>query len=89
MEELFAFQRFLEDEDEAFVAHCQRAALDKLQTLYPERRLTVYDRLTLGIETDSWYSDTGTDTYELGLVDHEIPAIRNTRDGEVLTFRLP
>ena len=60
-----------------------------LQTLYPERRLTVYDRLTLGIETDSWYSDTGTDTYELGLVDHEIPAIRNTRDGEVLTFRLP
>ena len=53
MEELFAFQRFLEDEDETFVARCQRAAIDKLQTLYPERRLTVYDRLTLGIETDS------------------------------------
>ena len=88
MDDLFVFHRFTEGDDDTFVTDCHQAALDKLQTLFPGKHLTVYDRLTIGIETDSWYSDTGTDTYELGLVDNEIPAIRNTRDGEVLTFRV-
>lgn len=88
MDDLFVFHRFNEADDEAFVRQCHHAALDKLQTLFPGKQLTVYDHLTIGIATDSFYSETGIDTYELGLVDDEIPAIRNTRDGEVLTFRV-
>ena len=88
MEDLFVFRRFTEGDDDAFVTACHQAAIDKLQTLFPGKHLTIYDHLTIGIETDSYYSDTGTDTYELGLVDNELPAIRNTRDGEVLTFRI-
>lgn len=40
------------------------------------------------IETDSLYSETGVDTYELGMVDEEIYALCNTRDLEVVTFRV-
>ena len=40
------------------------------------------------IETDSLYSETGVDTYELGMVVEEIYALRNTRDLEVVTFRV-
>ena len=67
---------------------CHRAALDKLHTLFPEKRVTTYDNCTIGIETDSLYSDTGLDIYELGVVDGEVYAMRNTRDGEVITFRI-
>lgn len=88
MDDLFVFQRFMEGDDDAMIDRCHVAAIDKLQTLYPGKRVTIYDHLTIGIETDSYYSETGTDTYELGLVDGEIPALRNTRDGEVLTFRI-
>lgn len=88
MDDLFVFHRFMEGDDENLVARCHKAAIDKLQTLYPDKRLTMFDYLTIGIETDSYYSDTGTDTYELGLVDHEIPAIRNVRNNEILTFRI-
>lgn len=86
--DLFVFRKFYLDEDTAELERCQRAAIDKLQTLYPGKRITAYDSLTLGIESDSLYSDTGIDTYELGTIDDEIYAIRNTRDGEVITFRL-
>lgn len=88
MDDLFVFQRFMEGDDDAMIDRYHVAAIDKLQTLYPGKRVTTYDHLTIGIETDSYYSETGTDTYELGLVDGEIPALRNTRDGEVLTFRI-
>lgn len=87
-EELFVFKPFRADDDESMKDECHRAALDKLQTLYPGRPVTSYDNTTLGISTDSYYSATGFDTYELGLVDGELPAMRNTRDGEVITFRL-
>ena len=60
----------------------------KAQTLFPGKTITNYDPLTLGIETDSYYSETGTDIYELGMVDGEIPAVRNRRDGNVITFRI-
>lgn len=88
MDQLFTFQPFTAYHDPSRVSACHQAALDKLQTLYPGKRLTTYDTLTIGIETDSYYSETGVDTYELGLLDGEIPAMRNTRDGEVLTFRV-
>ena len=84
----FIFRKFLLDEDDIDVSLCHKAAVDKLQTLYPTKRITTYDTLTIGIETDSLYSDTGIDTYELGTVDWDTPAIRNTRSGEVITFRI-
>lgn len=87
MADLFTFRRFLLDEDEHDVTLLRAAAVDKLQTLYPGKRLTCYDDLTIGIETDSLYSDTGIDIYDLGLVDGEIPAVCNRRTDEVLTFR--
>jgi len=87
-ENIFVFRKFMMDEEDYDVNACHKAAIDKLQTLYPNKRITSYDQYTLGIETDSLYSDTGTDTYELGMVDWEIPAIRNTRNGDVITFRI-
>ncbi len=87
-ENVFIFRRFFLDEEDFDVELCHRAALDKLQTLFPGKRITEYDLYTIGIETDSEYSETGVDIYELGTVDWEIPAIRNTRDQSVITFRL-
>ena len=86
--DLFKFRKFMADDDSAVIDECHRAALDKLHTLFPEKRVMTYDNCTIGIETDSLYSDTGLDTYELGVVDGEIYAMRNTRDGEVITFRI-
>ena len=87
-EDLFVFRKFLLDENSPETEKMMEAALDKLQTLYPGKHITRYDSLTLGIETDSYYSPTGIDTYELGLIDNEIPALRNTRDDNVITFRI-
>lgn len=87
-ESIYTFRRFLLDSPDDKLSTCHLAALDKLQTLFPGRRITTYDLITFGIETDSYYSATGIDTYELGLIDDEIPALRNTRDGEIITFRI-
>lgn len=86
--DVLVFRKFLLDEVSPQTDRYLQAAIDKLQTLYPDRPVTRYDSLTLGISTDSLYSDTGTDTYQLGLVDDEIPAIRCERNGSVLTFRV-
>lgn len=88
MSDLFVFRKLLMGQAEDSVQAYHAAAVEKLQTLYPGKRITSYDELTIGIETDSVYSDTGIDTYILGLVDDEIPAIQNTRDSEVITFRI-
>jgi hypothetical protein len=87
MDDLLSFRRFALDDDGSLIARCCRGAMDKLQTLYPGKRITTYDNITLGVETDSLYSETGTDIYELGLVDEELSAMRCVRTGEVLTFR--
>ena len=88
MDDLFIFRRFRLDEAPDFLDACREAAIEKLQTLFPGKRITVYDPTTLGIETDSLYSDTGIDTYELGLVDDELPAMRCTANDNVTTFRV-
>lgn len=88
MDDLFVFRRFNEGDDDTLINACHQGAMDKLQTLFPNKRITTYDHITIGIETDSFYSETGIDTYELGLVDGEVPAMRNTRDGEVMTLRV-
>jgi hypothetical protein len=87
MDGLLDFRRFTLGDDDNVAARCLRGAVDKLQTLYPGKRITTYDNITLGVETDSLYSETGTDIYELGLVDEELSAMRCVRTGEVLTFR--
>lgn len=86
--DLLTFRKFRLDEESSETDLCRDAAIDKLQTLFPGKRITVYDNFTFGIETDSLYSDSGIDTYELGMVDDELYAIRNARDLNVLTFRI-
>lgn len=86
--DLLTFRKFRLDEESSDTELCREAAIDKLQTLFPGKRITVYDNFTFGIETDSLYSDTGIDTYELGMVDDELYAMRNARDLNVITFRL-
>lgn len=86
--DLLTFRKFRLDEESSETDLCREAAIDKLQTLFPGKRITVYDSFTFGIETDSLYSDSGIDTYELGIVDDELYAIRNARDLNVLTFRI-
>ena len=85
--DVLVFRKFQIDQVGPRTDRYLEAAIDKLQTLYPSQSVTRYDSLTLGIGTDSLYSPTGIDIYELGMVDDEIPAIRNQRDGAVLTFR--
>lgn len=85
-DDLITFRRMYADAPDAEEYH--KAAVDKLQTLYPGKQITTYDLLTIGIQTDSLYSDTGIDTYELGLIDGETPALRNIRSEELITFRL-
>lgn len=87
MEDLLTFRRFTAADDDEHVEACCRGALDKLQTLYPGKKVVVYDSATLGIETDSLYSESGVDVYELGLVDGELSAMRCVRTDEVVTFR--
>lgn len=88
MDDLLVFRRFRLDEDDDRLFECQQAAIDKLQTLYPGKRITRYDDTHLGIESDSLYAENGIDVYELGLVDEYLPAMRNTRDDSVITFRV-
>lgn len=87
-QDVLIFRKFQLDEMSATTDHYLQAAVDKLQTLYPGNTVTRYDGLSVGISTDSLYSDTGIDMYELGMVDEEIPAIRNRRDGTLITFRV-
>lgn len=85
--DLLVFRKYMFDEESADTDRQMKAAIDKLQTLYPGKHITVYDAFTLGIESDSLYSDTGIDTYSLGIIDEELPALRNERDGSTITFR--
>lgn len=87
-EELLVFRKFMMDmAGDQSVPYLQ-AAIEKLHTLFPDKQVVAYDELTIGVETDSLYSDTGIDTYEIGLLDGEIPAIRCQRDDRIITFRL-
>ena len=86
--DLLTFRKFRLDEESPETDFCREAAMDKLQTLFPGKRITVYDSFTFGIETDSLYSDSGIDTYELGMVEDELYAMRNVRDLNVITFRI-
>lgn len=88
MEELFHFRKFLADEDEELVERCYEAAVEKLQTLFPGKRITAYGRTEIGIESDSIYASNGQDMYALGLIDEETPALRREGDEEVVTFRV-
>lgn len=86
-DDLLVFRPFRADADSTLTALYMQAAKDKLQTLFPDKCVVAHDEVTLHVETDSLYSDTGWDTYVIGLVDNEIPAVSNARDGNVITFR--
>lgn len=82
------FSRFLADEDPVWLEQCAEAAIEKLQTLYPTKRIKASDSFSITIESDSLYALDGCETYFLGLVDDEYPALLRETDGELLTFRV-
>lgn len=84
----FEFQRFLVDEDPVFLGQCERAAREKLETLYPTKNIKAIDSFSITIESDSLYASDGCETYLIGLVDDEIPALQRTTDGQIITFRV-
>ena len=86
--DFFVFSKFYCDEEQSKMEKYCSAALDKLQTLYPGKKITQHNYNTLRIESDSLYAENGIDIYELGLIDEEIPAMRRTRDSEIITFRV-
>lgn len=88
MEYLLEFRRFDCSADYEYVHPYFTAALDKLHTLFPGKRVVTYDHMTLGVDSDFADSETGVDVYELGLVDGEVPAMRRISDGTVVTFRV-
>ncbi|MCI5450876.1 hypothetical protein MR532_03305 [bacterium] len=87
MEDIFVFRRFMTG-DIVDESHTYRdAAIEKLQTLFPGKRLTVYDDFTIGVEDVCCEGRFAL--HVLGLVDGEIPAIQNTESEEVITYRIP
>ena len=87
-EDFLTFKRFPVEEDEEFLSQCLDAAIEKLQTLYPNKRIVSSDIYSICIESDSLYVENGIETYLLGFQDDEVPAIQRLSDGEVFTFRV-
>ncbi len=87
-DELLVFRKFTAYHYGPELNKFMTAAIDKLQTLFPEKNITRYDDTTLGIETDYLYSDTGIDIYDLGMLDECVPALRRVRDDYIVTFRI-
>lgn len=88
MSEEFIFCRFLADEDPDFLETCERAAREKLETLYPLKKIISGDSFSIAIESDSYLAENGVETYLIGMVDDEIPAIQRVSDGQIITFRV-
>jgi hypothetical protein len=86
--DFFVFSKFYSDEEQDKMEKYCSAAFDKLQTLYPGKKIMQQGHTTLCIESDSLYAEKGIDTYEIGLINGEIPAMCRTRDSEVITFRV-
>lgn len=86
--DIFVFKKLYQDANLAQAEIFCKAAIEKLQDLYPGNKIIRYDHFTIGIETDSPQSETGMDIYEIGLIDQEIPAMRRIRDEETITFRV-
>ena len=86
--ELLTFRKFYPGDADDVIHHVYDAAEDKLQTLYPGNRITRFDHYTIGIASDSLYSENGLDLYELGMVDEELYAMRRKRDGQVIYLRV-
>ncbi|MDO4216136.1 MAG: hypothetical protein Q4D12_09560 [Bacteroidales bacterium] len=82
------FSRFLADEDPSWLEKCAEAGKEKLLTLYPTKRIKAWDSFSITIESDSLYAVDGCETYLLGMVDDEYPALQRTTDGYLLTFRV-
>ena len=84
----FVFRKFRLDADSGLLERCHAAALEKLQTLSPGDAVRTADVATLRIATCAPDAEDGMDTYELGMLDNEIPCMRNCRNDEVITFRV-
>ena len=87
-DETLTFTPFLADADEDFLTACVHAAQDKLETLYPGKRILRADWHSILIETDSLYAPSGIESYRLGLLDDDYPALQRASDGQVITFRV-
>ena len=87
-DDFLVFRNFKADSVPKNIEKYYDAAIEKLQTIFPEKDIIKYGYTTLGIKTDYPYSETGIDIYDLGLLDNNIPAIRRVRDDYVITFRI-
>lgn len=76
------------DDDSQLVEKCHEAAIDKLQTLFPGKKITTHNLRTISIPTTRLDSPTPYDIYELGLIDEEIPAMKRQDDDHTITFRI-
>ena len=65
--DFFVFSKFYSDEEQDKMEKYCSAAFDKLQTLYPGKKIMQQGHTTLCIESDSLYAENGIDTYEIGL----------------------
>lgn len=84
----FVFRKFRLDADSRLLERCHAAALEKLHTLFPGDAIRLVDVATLKVATFAPDVEDGMDTYELGMLDDEIPCMRNCRNDEVITFRV-
>ena len=87
-DELVAFRRFLPDEDADLLAACEKGAKEKLETLYPLKRIKAIDSFSITIESDSLYAVDGYEVFYIGLIDEEVPALQRATDGNIITFRV-
>ena len=87
-DDLLSFKKFYSDEDTHFIEKCHKAAVDKLNTLYPDKRITTYDYTTIAVDSDSVYCKDGVETYELGMINDEIPAMKRSSDDYIISFRI-
>ncbi len=86
--DILVFKKLRLDADATLLERYRHAAMEKLHTLFPGDRVTATDATTLCIATDAPYAENGLDTYDIGLLDDEIPCMRNNRNEEVITFRV-
>lgn len=84
MSDIFVFRKFLPGEQTDKARLYLDAAVEKLQTMHPGCKVIIYDEHTVAM------SEHGEDleTFVLGMVDDEIPAMQSVISDEVTTFRV-
>ncbi len=86
MSDIFVFRKFLPGEQTDKARLYLDAAVEKLQTMHPGCKVIIYDEHTIAIPRHE--NGEELETFVLGLVDGEIPAMQSVISDEVTTFRI-